>query len=135
MGSKQPTPPPGTKKKSLLSRVKSAMDIIVHPESDGFKERVTPIKPGNTLFFFKCSCGHTHFRHAGYMKLMLPYLKHDGDKRVSVDAYQVMVCVKCKRCHVWANEQMYDVTDQVDLQAWEKTEREAHRATGPGGDC
>lgn len=46
-----------------------------------------------------------------------------------------MICVSCKRAFVWLNEQMYDVTDQVDLAAWEKTEKEAHKATGPGGQC
>lgn len=35
----------------------------------------------------------------------------------------------------WINEQMYDVTDQIDLKAWEKTEKEAQAATGPGGQC
>jgi len=48
---------------------------------------------------------------------------------------QVMVCVKCKHSYIWVSEQMYDVTEHVDLNAWEKTEKEAHKATGPGGQC
>lgn len=29
----------------------------------------------------------------------------------------------------------YDVTDKIDMDAWDKAERELHRATGPGGQC
>jgi len=108
---------------------------LVHPGADGYVERVTPIKPPDTVSFFKCECNSVHYRHAGYMKTMVPFLRSGGDKRVDVHDYQVMVCVACKNSYVWINEQMYDVTDKIDLSAWEKTEKEAHRATGPGGQC
>ena len=120
------------------------MNDLVHPGNEGFVERVTPIKPGDDVFFFKCKkksgllskeCGSGHFRHAGYMKAMLPFLRAGGDKRVSVEDMQVMICVKCRASYVWINEQMYDVTDQIDLKAWEKFEKEAHKTTGPGGEC
>jgi hypothetical protein len=107
----------------------------VHPDAEGFRERVTPKPLGENLFAFKCACGRKHFRHAGYMQFLMPYLKPGGEKRVSCEEYRVMVCVACKRSFVWANEQMHDVTDQIDLEAWERTEREAHKATGPGGQC
>lgn len=109
---------------------------LVHPGAEGFKDRITPKAPGQDVFFFKCpKCESIHFRHAGYVKNMMPYLKHGGEKKVSVENLQVMVCVKCKGCYVWLFDQMYDVTDNIDLQAWERLEIEAHRATGPGGDC
>lgn len=117
---------------------------LVHPENDGFVERITPKVPDASVFFFKCKskrylglieCGGTHFRHTGYMKTMLPFMRAGGEKRVNVEDYQVMVCVKCRSCYIWLNEQMYDVTEQIDLKAWEKLEKEAQKATGPGGQC
>lgn len=109
---------------------------LVHPENEGFVERVTPKQPDETIFFFKCKkCQGTHFRHAGYMQNLSPFMRAGGEKRVSMESLPVKVCVSCKSCFVWINEQMYDVTDQIDLKAWEKLEREMHKATGPGGDC
>jgi len=109
---------------------------LVHPGNEGFVERVTPKKPDESIFLFKCkNCGKTHFRHAGYVMTMLPFMRSGGEKRVNLEEMRVMVCVSCKNCFVWINEQMYDITDQIDLQAWEKTEKEAHKATGPGGEC
>ena len=107
----------------------------IHPDAKGFSERVTPEKPGDDVFFFACECGHKHFRHAGYIANMLPFMRAGGEKRINLANLEVQVCVKCKKSYVWLNEQMYDVTDEIDLEAWEKTEREAHRATGPGGQC
>lgn len=108
---------------------------LVHPSNEGFREKVTPKPMDDGMFLFACTCGKCHFRHAGYVKLMLPYLKPGGGKRVSVENYQVMVCVACRKSFVWADEQMWDVTEKVDLKAWEKFEKVAHEATGPGGQC
>ena len=46
-----------------------------------------------------------------------------------------MVCVKCRKSFIWYNEQMYEVTDIIDIEAWAKAERELNEATGPGGEC
>lgn len=108
---------------------------LIHPSKEGFKEKVTPISPEEKLFIYKCECGHGHFRHAGYMRIMMPYLKTGAEKSMTCEPYQVMICVKCKKATIWVDSQMYDVTDRVDLKAWEKTEREAQAATGPGGQC
>lgn len=115
----------------------------VSPNAEGFVEKITPQEPGENLFLFKCPtkhedgkvCGHVHYRHAGYVKVMLPYLKPGNVKEMIVDNHSVMVCVLCKHCYVWAGGQMYDVTKHIDLTAWEKLEKEMYRATGPGGDC
>lgn len=111
---------------------------LITPKAAGFAERVTPktATEEKGVFFFSCSgCKGVHFRHAGYVKAMVPFMRAGGEKRISVDNHQVMVCVKCRRSYVWINEQMYEVTEQIDLSAWEKFEREADRATGPGGEC
>lgn len=110
---------------------------LVHPNNDGFRERVTPKKMDaeNKLLMYECTCKSIHFRHAGYCNVMLPFLKPGGEKRVALEEYRVMVCVACKKSYVWANEQMWDVSDKIDLKAWAKTEAEAHEATGPGGQC
>jgi hypothetical protein len=113
----------------------SSLAAAVHPAAPGFAERVTP-KPPDEVFFFACPrCQGIHFRHAGYVHSMLPFLKPQGEKHVAVEAHQVMVCVKCRSASVRIGEQTYDVTDRVDLEAWEKFEKEAHKATGPGGNC
>jgi len=113
-----------------------ANENLVHPDNEGFVDKVTPKTPNDDIFFFKCKkCGGSHFRHAGYMESMAPFIRPGNEKRVSVVSEPVKICVKCKSAFVWINEQMYDVTDQIDLEAWEKTEQEAHKATGPGGQC
>ncbi|MCK5609339.1 hypothetical protein KAR91_46125 [Candidatus Pacearchaeota archaeon] len=141
MAKKGSNPPPP-------DMIKSGEVDCVHPENAGFVERITPREPGADIYLFKCKkmkskylgvmkkeCGSVHYRHAGYIKLMLPFIRPGNEKRMEVTNEQVMVCVKCRACYVWINEQMYDVTDQIDLKAWEKTEKEAHKATGPGGQC
>jgi hypothetical protein len=113
----------------------SESQTLVHPDAEGFVEKVTPKLPED-LFLWKCpKDGHQHFRHAGYMKIMVPWMKPNSDKRMGVEDVAVAICVKCKSSFVWVDGQMYDVTDKVDLNAWEQTEKEAHKATGPGGQC
>lgn len=94
------------------------------------------------MIVFKCPgtyrrkpCGHTHFRHAGYMQFLIPWMKSDKKRKISKESTQVMVCVKCRSAYVYLNDTFYDVTDKIDLQAWEKTEKEMQKATGPGGEC
>jgi hypothetical protein len=107
----------------------------VHPEAKGFVECVTPVKPPADVFFFKCDCGSIHYRHAGYVKTMSPFMRQGGEKKVGIDKQMVMICVACKKSYAWINEQMYDLSAQIDVKAWEKTEKEMHAATGPGGEC
>jgi hypothetical protein len=109
---------------------------LIHPSKDGFREKVTPKDiEDEKLFIWKCACGHQHLRHAGYMRVMMPYMESGGEKKMTCEPYQVFICVSCKKASMWYNGQMYDVTDHVDLKAWEKTEKESHKATGPGGQC
>jgi hypothetical protein len=119
---------------------------LVHPDRDGFRERITPKEPTeeNGVFMFKCSntigvfkkkCNNVHFRHAGYTEILLPFIRAGNQKRVNAESHHVKVCTKCRACYVWINEQMYDITDQIDIKAWEKVEKEIHSTTGPGGDC
>lgn len=127
--------------------VKRMIDLApdpVSPAGAGFKERVTPIEPKEEdgVFFFKCTseklskiCGGVHYRHAGYIQTMIPFMRSGGERRIGIEDKRLWVCVKCRACYVWINEQMYDVTDKVDLEAWEKMEKKLHKATGPGGQC
>lgn len=112
-------------------------ESIVSMSQNEFAKKVTPVKVENPdeLFFFQCSCGNVHMRHAGYVEVLIPFMKADKSKNVENDSLQVMICTKCKKAYVWHNQQMYDVTSLVDLNAWEKTEKEAYKATGPGGQC
>ena len=101
-----------------------------------FAEMVKPRKPKKgDLSLWKCECGNCHFRHAGYVETLTPYVQVDTKKKVMKDSYQVHVCTKCRRCFIWYDSQMYDVSDEIDLGAWEKAEAELHKATGPGGEC
>lgn len=79
-------------------------------------------------------CNNVHFRHAGYLSTPLPFVDDEGP-RVAMEHPHVYVCTKCKKCYTWRTGQVYDVTEFIDLKAWEKTEKEMHAATGPGGQC
>lgn len=125
---------------------KEATQLVLSPEADGFLEKITPKDPGTDLFLFKCphvtktngkeeKCGGIHYRHAGYVQVLLPYIEPPQAKKMVRENNNVMVCVKCRRSYVWCSSQMYDVTDQIDLKAWEKMEIDIHDAIGPGGNC
>ena len=121
-----------------VNEEKAQLSALVHPENAGFREKVIPKEVDDKkLFIYKCPepCGNSHFRHAGYLRVLLPYIEPGGDHRMSCDPHQVMVCTTCRKSTIWVNGQMYDVSDRVDLKAWEKSEKELHAATGPGGQC
>ena len=112
-------------------------DLVTLQNGDGFSEKVKPIvvTEPKDLFIFQCECGGSHFRHAGYLAILMPFMRADKSKNVSKDDCEVNICVKCRRSYIWVNEQMYEVTSLIDVKAWEKFEKEAHKATGPGGQC
>ncbi len=88
------------------------------------------------IFIIKCpKCGRVHFRHAGYLEVMTPYVDANLGKMLSVDSKPVKICVSCKTAHVIVDGKVIDMTEQIDLGAWERTEVEAHKSTGPGGQC
>lgn len=110
---------------------------LVSMTVNDFEKRTIPIKAKSPkdLFLFQCGCGCIHFRHAGYIESLMPYMRADKSKHVSEDSESVLVCTKCRKCYVWVNNQMWEITDLIDLHAWEKTEKEMHKMTGPGGNC
>lgn len=88
------------------------------------------------LQLFKCpNCGGLHFRHAGYVLPITPKIEEQVVKG-ELFTCCVYLCVKCKHSIVYGkDEKIHDITEYIDLNAWEKTEKEAHKATGPGGQC
>lgn len=136
-----PTAKDETQKKTLYDHIneddpKAPLAVMVHPEGDGFRERITPKEiDDKKLFLFACKCGGQHFRHAGYVRVMMPFIEAGEGKRMTCEPYQVMVCVACRTPTTWVNGQMYDLSKRVDLTAWEKAEKELQKATGPGGQC
>lgn len=101
---------------------------------------VETLKDTSDLMLFKCtSCGGVHFRHAGYVESMTPYIslmpKGAREVKSSTVSLPVKVCVACKHSFVDVQGKMQDVTEFIDLNAWERTEKEAQKATGPGGQC
>lgn len=128
-------------------------------DQDEFEKSVTPtvVKNAQDLYLFECPativikhpgdgkhyilpsansvCGNVHFRHAGYLEALMPFRRPDKSQVVDKSSYHVMVCTVCRATYIWLNEQMYDVSDIVDLEAWAVAERELHAATGPGGQC
>ncbi len=84
--------------------------------------------------FLVCDCGKTHFRHTGYMETIVPYVAADGGK-LAQDSHPVKTCCSCRKSYVNIGPKVYNVTEQIDIKAWEKFEKEAHKATGPGGEC
>lgn len=123
------------KKKEDENKVPAIFETTMNNE---FAKKATPVKLADTdeLFLFKCpNCGGLHFRHAGYLEMMMPYMRADQSKHVNTDSYSVKVCVACRNAYIWVNDQVYDVTDHINMEAWEEFERVAHKCTGPGGQC
>lgn len=105
-------------------------------------KQLTPIpvkvlEDSDDLRLFACpNCGKVHFRHAGYLEPQTVYANPDKDElKVMTDSKPVKLCVNCKHAYINVESITYDVTKFIDLNAWEKTEKEAHKATGPGGQC
>jgi len=98
---------------------------------------INEVDQGDGLRLFKCpQCGHVHFRHAGYIEVPTPFVEPDKKEIKAVLSSQpVKLCINCKASYITYNSKVYDVTKLIDLNAWEKTEKEAHKATGPGGQC
>jgi len=125
--------------------------VVMKMTKEEFKEKLIPkTLEEKNLMIFKCPnkiirqeegdpieevCGNAHFRHSAYITVLLPFVIGDGEKKIQKDQEQVLVCTKCKSCYIWYNGQVYDVTDQVDLDAWRKLEREHDGPFGPGGNC
>lgn len=82
------------------------------------------------------NCGGVHFRHAGYLKPQTVYVNPDKvDIKVISESTPVELCVACKHAFINVQSKVWDVTKFIDLDAWIKTEKEAHEVTGPGGQC
>ena len=101
---------------------------------------VTPLEDTDAILLLKCpKCQKVHFRHAGYMHPLsnLSYKNADRTQssQLNTDQTPVQICVSCKTAIIVFNGKIHDVTEHVDLKAWERTEVEAHKATGPGGQC
>ena len=121
---------------------KDLVETVEEPSSNGMVEKKENFD--EEFLVFKCTakskirkkeCGNKHFRHAGYMEFLVPFVKSTKEGKVQTDSLQVKVCTKCRACYVYLDSKFVDVTDEIDLQAWEETEREMQKATGPGGDC
>lgn len=123
-------------KNQSMEHVESSGEVKVHePIGGGRFMQHELVKEANVkeLQLFKCpNCGKTHFRHAGYVIPMLPY-EDEGKPKVSVSSVPVYLCVSCKHSYVNIKEFFHDVTEQVNFDAWEKSEKVAAKAVGPGG--
>jgi hypothetical protein len=129
--SAQPMLPLGTMKKATAV-LKFASRL--NPFSEKAKAKV--VEKADELYLFRCpECKNVHFRHAGYLEMLLPFIRADKKEGVDAQSYSVKICTNCRHSYIWYNEQMYDVTKLIDVEAWARTERELQLATGPGGDC
>ena len=119
------------------SKIIKPEDPGTEPPSPDYPNNIEPDKTGpyRTPGKPAVKCEGVHFRHAGYVEMLLPYMKPGGVKEVIVENRQVMVCVKCRSSYVWDGNQMHDITNRIDLNAWETAEVELNKATGPGGEC
>ena len=79
-------------------------------------------------------CGGMHFRHAGYMLPLLPFLEK-GESKVQVNQAPVYICINCKAGIIHVDGKIHDVSGFVDMSKWEQTEKLAYKMTGPGGQC
>lgn len=80
------------------------------------------------------SCGHMHFRHAGYVLPLTPYVEK-GESKMMTEQVPVYICIKCKTSLTAIGGKLHNMSKVVDVASWEKTEVEAHKKTGPGSQC
>ena len=132
------------KEKKLSEKKKDNTSLVVNPSKDkkfnqeSFNKQ---LQDTDELMLYKCpNCRGVHFRHAGYVEQMTPYIALEPDMAVnsvksSTNSLQVKVCVACKFAFVDIKGKMFDISKHIDLSAWEKTEKEMTKATGPGGEC
>ncbi len=112
--------------------VKAGQEFPAHSPQEKFTKKLADAD----IFVIKCpKCGAVHFRHAGYIEASIPFVSPKSGESLAVDSLPVKICVKCKSAHVIHGDKIIDVTEHIDLDAWEKAEKEAHLATGPGGQC
>lgn len=105
------------------------------PENSS-QEKFTKKLSEAEIFVIKCpKCEGVHFRHAGYIEAALPFVSARSGESLSIDSLPVKICVACKSAHVVYSDKLIDVTENIDMKAWIKTEKEAQEATGPGGQC
>lgn len=135
-----------TKKKVALKKtVPKKTERAVNTRSVGTdlpgivsQESFTKKLADTDIFVMKCptpACGGIHFRHAGYLEVLMPIVDPRDGAKVYADSEPVKICVKCKRAHIMYKGKIIDVTDNIDLSAWINTELKAQNATGPGGQC
>lgn len=99
---------------------------------------INSVNEGEGLKIFKCpNCGQAHFRHAGYIEVPTPFVEADRGSEVKavLSSQPVKICVNCKFSFITYNSRVYNITHLIDLKAWDKMEKEAQEATGPGGEC
>ena len=129
-------------KKMVKTRKKKAKPPTTEIKTNAIVKKVKDLD--KELLIFRCTtkvgvlrqkCGNVHFRHAGYMEVIVPFMKSTREGRIQTDSLQVKVCTTCKTCYVYVDQHYYDVTKDIDLKAWEKVEKELHKATGDGGQC
>lgn len=91
---------------------------------------------GTSLFLLHCpNCDSIHFRHAGYVEVVVPYTEKENEVKTITASQPVKMCVECKHSFFQNDGRLYDVTNKIDLNAWETTEKMMHKVTGPGGQC
>ena len=129
---------PESKKKKEVTK----QALVEEPKLGNMVKKVKDFD--KEFLVFKCTakskirkkeCGNKHFRHAGYMEFLVPFIKSTKEGKVQTDSVEVKVCTKCKACYIYMDSNFIDVTGEIDIKAWEDTEKELHKATGPGGQC
>jgi hypothetical protein len=116
-----------------MKKTKEKNEVTVKVEKNIPVEK---LEDKDDMIFFKCpGCGSIHFRHAGYLEAAMPYVRVDRTTHIASDSLCVKTCVKCRKSYVYYEDKFIDVTEHIDLEAWEKFEKEAYKATGPGGEC
>ena len=125
-----------------LKKESGTKPTVKEPKSNSMVKKVKNFD--KEYLVFKCTaktgllkgkCNNKHFRHAGYMEFLVPFIKSNKEGKVQTDSVEVKVCTKCKSCYIYMDNHFVDVTDEIELDAWEATEKELHKTTGPGGQC
>lgn len=101
-------------------------------------EKVFSKKELGELNLIKCpSCEGVHFRHAGDIMVARPYKRHDGKEAPNEDVLEcrVRVCVGCGKPYAVVYDTIFDASEYVNVEKWDKVNKFIEGLTGTDAHC
>ena len=92
----------------------------------------------NELNLVRCpSCGGVHMRQAGNV---LTYRKYDYQSKrhmgeVDTTSHLVFICIGCGKPWVSVNDDLFDASEEIDVEKFDKVNKALEQDTGTNPHC